>query len=50
MPFSHAVRAAQYAVSGDFAAIFPDLWWVIGYAVVLTGAAVAVFAVKLKKN
>ena len=50
MPFSHAVNAARAAVAGDYAAIFPDLWWVIGYAVVLLSAAVAVFSVKLKKN
>ena len=50
LPFSHAVKAAQAAAACDYAAIFPDLWWVIGYAVVLTIAAVAVFAAKLKKN
>lgn len=50
LPFSHAVNAARAAVAGDLSAIFPDLWWVIGYAVVLLIAAVAVFAVKLKKN
>lgn len=50
LPFSHAVRAAQAAVAGDYAAIMPELWWVIAYAVVLTIAAVAVFSVKLKKN
>lgn len=50
LPFSHAVNAARYAVAGDFGAIFPDLWWVIGYAVVLTVAAIVTFTLKLKKN
>ncbi|MBQ9471702.1 MAG: ABC transporter permease [Ruminococcus sp.] len=50
LPFSHAVAAARAAAAGNYAAIFPDLWWVIGYAVVLTAAAVAVFSMKLKKN
>lgn len=50
LPFSHAVAAARAAVAGDYAAIFPDLWWVIGYAVVLLVAAISVFAFKLKKN
>jgi ABC-2 type transport system permease protein len=50
LPFSHAVKAAQAAAAGDFGAIFPELWWVVAYAVVLTAAAVAVFAVKIKKN
>ena len=49
LPFSHAVNAARAAVAGDFSCIMPDLWWVIGYAVALTAAAVAVFAVKIKK-
>ena len=50
LPFSHAVAAAQAAAAGDYVAIMPDLWWVIGYAVVLLIAAVAVFDIKLKKN
>ena len=50
LPFSHAVKAAQAAVAGDYAAIMPELWWVICYAVVLTAAAAAVFAARLKKN
>lgn len=49
LPFSHAAKAAQAAVAGNFSAIFADLWIVIAYAVVLTVAAVAVFAAKLKK-
>lgn len=50
LPFTHAVSAARAAAAGDFAAVFPDLWWVIGYAVVLLAAAVTVFAIKLRKN
>ena len=49
LPFSHAVKASQAAVAGNFSAIFADLWIVIAYAVVLTVVAVAVFAAKLKK-
>lgn len=50
LPFIHAVKAARFAVAGDFAHIMPELWWVIGYAVVLLAAAVIVFAHRLKKN
>ena len=50
LPFSHAVNAARFAAAGEFGSIFPDLWWVIGYAVVLLAAAVTVFAVRLKKS
>lgn len=50
LPFSHAVNVGRAAVAGDFSAIFPDLWWVIGYAVVLLTAAIGVFSAKLKNN
>ncbi len=50
LPFSHAVNAARAAAAGNYGAIFPDLWWVIGYAVVILAAAVTVFSIKLKKN
>lgn len=50
LPFSHAVNAARFAVMGEYGSIFPELWWVIGYAVVLLTAAIIVFSVKLKKN
>lgn len=46
LPFCHAVRAAQAAMAGG--AVFPDLWWVIGYAAVLT--ALAVFAFMRQMN
>ena len=49
LPFSHAVAAVRAAAAGDYAAIMPDLWWVIGYAVVLLTAAIGVFSAKLKK-
>lgn len=50
LPFSHAVNAARFAVMGEYGSIFPDLWWVIGYAIVLLSASIIVFSVKLKKN
>ncbi len=48
LPFIHGVKAARAAVQGDYASIMPELWWVIGYAVVFLGAAIAVFSVKTK--
>lgn len=50
LPFSHAVNAGRAAVSGNYAAVFPDLWWVIGYAIVLLTVAIIVFSAKLRKN
>jgi len=47
LPFVHAVDAGRAALSGDFAAIFPDLWWVIGYAAVTFAAAVLAFRKKM---
>lgn len=48
LPFIHAVKAGRYAYSGEYSAIMPELWWVIGYAAVLTLIAVAVFKRKMK--
>lgn len=50
LPFAHAVNAARYAVSGNYAQIMPELLWVIVYAVVLLAVSVIVFSVKMKRN
>lgn len=50
LPFSHAVNAARAAAAGEYGAIFPDLWWVIGYAAVILTAAIIVFTMRLRKN
>jgi ABC-2 type transport system permease protein len=41
------VDAGRAAISGDFAAIMPHLWWVIGYALAALLAAVLVFRKKM---
>ncbi len=50
LPFIHAVSAARAAVAGDYAAIMPHLWWVIGYAVVIMVIAVIVFRRKINSD
>lgn len=50
LPFKHAVDAGRAALSGDYAQIFPDLWWVLGYAVFLTVAAVLIFKKKMNSD
>ena len=40
LPFYHAVMAGRHALAGEYDMIFPDLWWVIGYAVVTMGIAI----------
>lgn len=47
LPFSHSVNYARAAAAGQFDQLFPDLWWVIGYAVVLLGLAIWVFQRKM---
>ncbi len=47
LPFAHAVDAGRAAISGNYAAILPHLWWVIGYAVVILVIAMVVFSKKM---
>lgn len=50
LPFVHAVNAGRAALAGDYAGIFPDLWWVIGYAVVIMTIAVIIFTKKMNSD
>lgn len=50
LPFVHAVEAGRAAISGNYASIFPHLWWVIGYAVVMLGIAIIVFKKKMNSD
>lgn len=50
LPFVHAVEMERAVIAGDFSGIFPHLFWVLGYAVVLTVLAIAVFTRKMKNN
>jgi ABC-2 type transport system permease protein len=50
LPFAHAVDAGRATITGDFAAIMPHLWWVIGYALAALVAAVLVFRRKMLRN
>jgi len=42
--------AARAAISGDYQAILPQLWWVILYVVVVMGIAIIVFTQKMKSD
>lgn len=50
LPFSHAVDAGRAALSGNYGAIFPNLWWVIVYAVVVLAAAIWAFTRKMHSD
>lgn len=50
LPFVHAVNAGRAALSGNYSSIFPDLWWVIGYAVAVMAIAILVFKRKMNSD
>lgn len=50
LPFVHAVDMQRSILAGNFADIFPHIWWVLGYAVVLLIAAVLVFLRQMKRQ
>lgn len=50
LPFVHAVNAGRAALSGNYSSIFPDLWWVIGYAFVIMAIAILVFTRKMNSD
>ena len=50
LPFVHAVELERAVLAGDFAGIFPHLWWVLGYAALILAAAVWMFLQQMKKQ
>lgn len=50
MPFAHAVDMARAATAGDYAAILPHLWWVLGYAVIVYAAAAWLFRHRMSRG
>lgn len=49
LPFYHAVELARSVLAGRYGDIFPHLWWVSGYAIVCTVAAVLLFLRQMKR-
>ena len=50
LPFVHSVEMQRAVIAGDYAGIFPHLWWVLGYALVILTAAVLLFLRQMKKQ
>ena len=50
LPFVHAVEMERAVLAGNYAGIFPHLWWVLGYAAAALTAAVALFLRQMKKQ
>lgn len=50
LPFVHAVDLERAVLAGNFADIFPHLWWVLGYSAALLIAAILLFLRQMKKQ
>ena len=50
LPFVHSVEMQRAVIAGDYAGIFPHLWWVLGYAIAILAAAVLLFLRQMKKQ
>ncbi len=50
LPFVHAVEMEREILAGNFAGIFPHIWWVLGYAAVSLAAAILLFLRQMKKQ
>ena len=50
LPFVHAVEMERALLVGDFAGIFPHIWWVLGYTAVLMVLAVWCFLGQMNKQ
>ena len=50
LPFVHAVEMERAVLAGDLGGIFPHFWWVLGYSVVATVAAILLFLRQMKKQ
>lgn len=48
LPFVHAVDIGKAAASGQYGDMFPHIWWVLGYGVVIVAIAVVVFKKRMK--
>ena len=48
LPFVHAVDMGRAVLAGDFAGIFPHIWYVLGYAAVTLLAAILLFLRQMK--
>ncbi|MBE6738268.1 MAG: ABC transporter permease [Ruminococcaceae bacterium] len=50
LPFTHAVNAGRYALSGEYSLILPELLWVSAYAICILIIAVLVFSIRMKQD
>ena len=48
LPFVHAVEMGKAALTGEYGDIFPHIWWVLGYAIIISAVAIAMFKKKMQ--
>ena len=50
LPFVHCVDMERALLSGDINGIFPHIWWVLGYAIIIFAVAIILFLRQMKKQ
>ena len=50
LPFIHAVEMERAVLSGNYADMFPHLYWVLGYMIVVFGLAVFAFLRQMRRQ
>lgn len=50
LPFAHAVEMERAVISGNYAEIFPHIFWVLGYALAILAAAIYAFLRQMKRQ
>lgn len=48
LPFIHAVELERAVLTDNYSGIFPHIWWVLGYTLVISVAATALFLRQMK--
>ena len=50
LPFIHAVELERAVFSGNYADMFPHIWWVLGYTAIVVVGAILSFLRQMKKQ
>ena len=50
LPFVHAVEIERAVLAGNWAGVFPHLWWVLGYMALTLAAAVLLFLRQMRRQ
>ena len=50
LPFVHAVEMERAVLRGDYAGVFPHIWWVTGYAAAVIAIAVFAFLRQMERQ